>query len=214
MDDVKQGLLGDCYLMAGLAAIAKTNPDVIRKAIRDNGDGTYTVTFHPEAESGIKKIFGMRSTVEVTVTNEFPHTKGAIDPAFAKLSNDSEMWPMLIEKAYAKYKGGYANIELGNAGEFIELLTGNDSVHTNVADVDFATLKRQVDQGDAVTTGTPDKLNNPPQFVSEDHAYVVQHVDLNNKTVTLYNPWGTEHPTISFDEFKANYEQVAVNEKD
>jgi hypothetical protein len=31
--------------MSSLAAIAEANPDVIRNMIKDNGDGSYTVTF-------------------------------------------------------------------------------------------------------------------------------------------------------------------------
>src|SRR5690606_36561200 len=49
-NDVSQGQLGDCYFIASLAAIARQNPDLIREMIRDNGDGTYTITFHEQKE--------------------------------------------------------------------------------------------------------------------------------------------------------------------
>ncbi|ABX05491.1 MAG TPA: WXG100 family type VII secretion target [Herpetosiphon sp.] len=212
IDDVKQGQLGDCYLMAGTAAIANTRPDIIRNAIRDNGDGTYTVTLYPE--EGVSGFFGMRSKVEVTVTNEFVHSKGSGALGYAQLSDEFEIWPMLVEKAYAQHKGGYANIVSGNAGEFMAILTGNDSSHTDVEDVDFADLKSRLDNGAAITAGTPDSLTNKPAGVHADHAYVIKSIDPTNKTVTLYNPWGYDHPTITFDEFKANYETVSINEKD
>ncbi|WP_205701475.1 hypothetical protein [Herpetosiphon llansteffanensis] len=107
-----------------------------------------------------------------------------------------------------------ANIASGNAGEFMAILTGNDSSHIDVEDVDFADLKSRLDNGDAITAGTPDSLTNKPAGVHADHAYVVKSIDPTNKTVTLYNPWGYDHPTVTFDEFKANYEQVSINEKD
>ncbi len=44
--DVAQGDTGDCYLMASLAAIAKTSPATIQNMIHDNGDGTFTVRFY------------------------------------------------------------------------------------------------------------------------------------------------------------------------
>ncbi|MBM7845303.1 WXG100 family type VII secretion target [Herpetosiphon giganteus] len=211
-DDVNQGLIADCYLMAGLAAIAKTNPDVIRNAIRDNGDGTYTVTFYPE--QGFLGFFGKRSKVEVRVTNDFVYAKDGKTPAYAQLSNDSEIWPMLIEKAYAQHKGSFAAIAYGDPGEFMALLTGKDSSQINGSKVDFTQLKQRLDSGDAITAGTYKSLSNPPSDVDARHAYVIQSIDLNKQTVTMYNPWGYEHPTISFDEFKKHYQQVSINEKD
>ncbi|WP_083629280.1 eCIS core domain-containing protein [Tenacibaculum agarivorans] len=41
--DVRQGNLGDCYLLAALISIVKTNPDFIKDMMRDNGNGTVTV---------------------------------------------------------------------------------------------------------------------------------------------------------------------------
>src|SRR5205085_9952992 len=45
IDDVRQGAAGDCYYLASLAAVAKTNPSIIRNHIADLGDGTYAVQF-------------------------------------------------------------------------------------------------------------------------------------------------------------------------
>jgi hypothetical protein len=43
--DVKQGQVGDCWLMVSLAEVAYRNPSVIQNMFVDNGDGTYTVRF-------------------------------------------------------------------------------------------------------------------------------------------------------------------------
>jgi len=42
---VRQGKLGSCYFHAVIAALAARNGDAIRKMIRSNPDGSYTVTF-------------------------------------------------------------------------------------------------------------------------------------------------------------------------
>jgi hypothetical protein len=42
---VRQGKLGSCYFHAVIAALAQHHGDVIRKMIRANADGSYTVTF-------------------------------------------------------------------------------------------------------------------------------------------------------------------------
>ncbi|MBL9039566.1 MAG: hypothetical protein JNG84_13690, partial [Archangium sp.] len=43
--DVRQGALANCYFPGAIAAVAATNPEVIRDMVKDNGNGTYTVTF-------------------------------------------------------------------------------------------------------------------------------------------------------------------------
>jgi hypothetical protein len=43
--DVNQGNLGDCYLLASLAGTAYRTPSTIQNMFTDNGDGTFTVRF-------------------------------------------------------------------------------------------------------------------------------------------------------------------------
>lgn len=40
--DLKQGLLGDCWLEASLAGLADKHPECIENSLKDNGDGTVT----------------------------------------------------------------------------------------------------------------------------------------------------------------------------
>src|SRR5262249_53825994 len=44
--DVAQGALADCWLMASLAEVAARNPYMIQSMFIDNGDGTWTVRFY------------------------------------------------------------------------------------------------------------------------------------------------------------------------
>lgn len=62
VDDVSQGGLNDCYVFAACAAIVGANPDRIKQLIKDNGNGTFTITF-----KGIV-IF---SSAEQTVSADF-----------------------------------------------------------------------------------------------------------------------------------------------
>jgi hypothetical protein len=72
-NDVEQGLIGDCYLMSSMAAVADQNPDAINNMIADNGDGTYTVTFNEKRWERFSDLWNDRyKPVEVTVDDDFP----------------------------------------------------------------------------------------------------------------------------------------------
>ena len=44
--DIRQGQVGDCYLVASFGAVAKSDPGAISSMFMDNGDNTYTVRFY------------------------------------------------------------------------------------------------------------------------------------------------------------------------
>jgi hypothetical protein len=66
IDDVDHGNTGDCYFIAVLGAVAQANPDRVRKMVRRNANGSYTVTFHERGSWAVKA-----STFQVTVLPEF-----------------------------------------------------------------------------------------------------------------------------------------------
>lgn len=125
MNDVRQGLIGDCYFVAVLAAIARVRPDLIRDMVRDNGDGTYTVTF--QIRQGFSGLFGAYSDKTVTVDGTFWQSDGS--PIYAGPGDSgpdgAELWVMVIEKAWAELHGGYGEITGGNVdGNARTALTG------------------------------------------------------------------------------------------
>lgn len=111
--DVGQGDLGDCFFLASLAAVAKTNPDGVRRAITDNDDGTYTVTFR------------------VRVETRFPSDASGAQVFGKGLKtgpHGQELWPALFEKAYATWQGGYIHVNQGgDGGAALTSLTGKAS---------------------------------------------------------------------------------------
>ncbi len=121
-NDVAQGDLGNCYFSAAMVAVARANPSLIRELIKDNGDGSYNVTLYTEKGSQIIKV-----------TPYFPATGQG--PAYAGFGDESELWPMLLEKAYAQYTEGYGETgkgaggydligEGGRPGDAVKVLTG------------------------------------------------------------------------------------------
>jgi hypothetical protein len=217
MNDVDQNSLGNCYLMASLAAVAKQNPDLIKNMIKDNDDGTYTVTF---------KYAGQE--VPITVTADFPggitgtnHAGPGDTAAYGK----KEIWPLIIEKAYGEFTGRGYNMSGGFAADALTAITGAPTslLHPFISgfapgtafDASFDSLKRDLDSGKPIVFGVgPIKVNGEEVKGPQDgmfglvgsHAYTLNKLyrdEQGQEWVELFNPWGNTHPQrIPFDQAK------------
>lgn len=211
-DDIAQGGLNDCYVVGGIGAVAAQNPDLIRNAVRDNGDGTYTVTFY-EKDNGFLGIGAHYDKVEITVSGDFSDkaVQGSGDFTNGK-GEKAEIWPKIVEKAYAQYKGGYDAIDHGgNSAEIMSLLTGRDATqHNDLGDYSYEDMKRDFDNGRAIVLGTPDNFNGVDKKTANKNGLVDWHVYTvvgvgqdasGNRYVEVYNPHGTEGvKRIPYDE--------------
>ncbi len=84
MNDINQGQLGDCYLLAGLAEVAYQNPTAITSMITDNGNNTYGVRFFINGAANY-----------VTVNASFANGQ-------CIFNSGTNIWASLVEKAYAQ----------------------------------------------------------------------------------------------------------------
>lgn len=104
-NDLCQGAVGDCWLVAAFAC-ASEFPDAIRRMFvtrEYNPRGLYKVRiFDP-----IK-----RKVVVVVVDDRIPCEKGTKKPRFMS-PNGNELWAIILEKAYAKFCGSYAALDGG-----------------------------------------------------------------------------------------------------
>lgn len=219
--DVKQGGLGDCYLLAALAAVARANPKAIENMIKDNGDGTYDVTIHVDTAWWGKKL--EKKTIKVKPT--FPTKDGK--PVYAKEGEGGpkgpRLWVMLIEKAYAIHKGGYDDIEGGFGGPAMEAITGKASevvktsskTEQEIADLVDAKIKA----GAAITAGADwALLKSTKEKAAKDgipslqHEYAVSAIDTSALTIDLQNPWGFSHVTaLPLSKFKKWFTELSFN---
>ena len=110
--DIKQGYLGDCYFLAGLAALAE-RPDRIFNLflLHEVNELKYF---------SVKMLFkGKWMTIDMDEYVPYLYDK----PAFTK-SIDNEFWVILLEKAWAKMYTSYKRIEAGYPEEALHDLTG------------------------------------------------------------------------------------------
>lgn len=113
-NDVKQGILGDCYFLAAVSAIAEIQ-DRIKKLFlsrKPTNTGCYCVAL---CINGIWE--------DIVVDDLIPCKPRSNDPAFNHTVNN-EIWAMLLEKAWAKAHGGYLNIDGGLIREALRDLSG------------------------------------------------------------------------------------------
>ena len=131
--DVDQGRIGDCYILAALAALS-TRPEVIRTMLRHNAsltqpaaDGKYIVELN---------CFGKRTiVVDDWVPCEYDAARDRFMPKCCMKRAGDEIWPAIVEKALAKFYGSYTQIGRGGTvphafedlcGYPVEVVTSSD----------------------------------------------------------------------------------------
>lgn len=238
----KQGKIGDCYFMAGLASLAGSNPQAIKDMIKDNGDGTYTVTFPGAPDDPI--------TVEKPTESELSHYAHP-----GKYGN----WPAILEKAYGKYcnehwyRRGPKNLgggdvdqdgadggSLRNAG--LRILTGKGVDSDNMSLTSEEELKAKLTEafkdGRPVVCCITNELGSLVGLadnkvdglgIPAGHEYTVVGYDEKTGKVKIMNPWGHGEPCdasgnpldgkddgvfeLTLAEFKKYFSSVAYSEK-
>lgn len=225
--DVKQGGLGDCYLMAALGAIAKADPGRIRRMIRRDEHGVYGVTFFTRRRSWeFWRPEHVEARVRVDAAVPLKDGKAAFAKPGGAAAGRRELWPMLVEKAYAKLKGSYGMIDGGLPEKALEELTGRTPRVHDAAGVSIRELAAWSARGDAVVVDTPFSLLElwwpsasvwrTPKYRSQNfvsnHCYWVHRVDVERGLVVLANPWGRRYKLVVLteEEFRLRAGRVSV----
>jgi hypothetical protein len=100
-NDLKQGKVGDCSLIAAIACLCEF-PDAVLKLFdkrRLSQTGCYEISLWD---------WGRKDWVKRQIDDRFAtSSKDSPDPLFAQASEDGEIFPMLLEKAVAVMAGGF-----------------------------------------------------------------------------------------------------------
>ena len=132
--DIQQGYLGDCYLLCAISSLAE-RPSLIYRLFdtdQPNDYGVYAVWLN---------IDGLWR--EIIMDDYFPVIKkrDKIEIAFSQ-TTENELWPLLLEKAYAKVYGNYSRIDAGFPLYALRDLTG--APYKNI-DFDHKMNKKKLD---------------------------------------------------------------------
>ena len=212
--DINQGQLGDCYLLSSIGEIALLKPAFISNAIHTNGNGTESVTLYAcsngRLPTGISTSF---KAVTETVTNKFPNTSVNNGAAQDVVGNQKEIWPQVLENAYASLIGGYGAIGSGGSPLIaMEELTGHAASAVSPANLSLASLQAHVKANDLIVMDTLNRSGLSNNLVG-CHAYMFAGVTGTGSgaTLKLLNPWGTDQPTpIPLSQLSRSFAEVDI----
>ena len=175
----KQGSRPNCWIAAAVSAFAYQNPEKIKKMIKDNGDGTYTVT-----------LPGPNKSYIVNPSNG------------ASFSSDGN-WAKILELALIEYYGDKAKESNGLSYlDVIEVLTGNNvTPNRNISGAGFGTWLESLasklskaNDGAIVVAGTGyrEPTGSAKNCLQAGHTYAVLGFDKATGRVRMRNPHGIE----------------------
>ncbi|KAJ8313093.1 hypothetical protein KUTeg_010466, partial [Tegillarca granosa] len=195
-DDIKQGILGDCWFLSSCAAVSQ----------RENFMKKIVPKDQPLYGYGYRGIVHFRfwrfgEWVDVYIDDRLPTVGGKL--VYGRCTDPTEFWVALIEKAFAKLHGSYEAIEGGQTMDALVDLTGGLAERHEIQNKD-AQLYRLIErarsagafiacsrQGDWRSSSKAD-----PNGLVSGHAYTIteikkiKHQRGEEKLVRIRNPWG------------------------
>ena len=197
-DDPEQGSIGDCYFITALGAVAQNCPEAIESMILEVDENIWVVRFYDNI--GDKQF--------VTVNNQLPYYPDNWNPnnkqsAFADWGNNpndpsNELWPALIEKAYAQAAtnrlirnrvNSYESIEVGDSSRALRHISGQTEIR----------IKGIGKQG---YVGYLEQ-NKPITISYQNHTYTFEYFNSEEDKFFLRNPYGNNHIYMTWEELSA-----------
>jgi hypothetical protein len=187
--DPVQGALGDCWLIAAMSSVAWAMPYAIAERSRATGtpNEQFTNLFRfVDPATGVP--------VEFEATDETLVWSGSTSPLYGHSSEPGEIWPALVEKAFAMWRGNvtsdHPNLTVLNGGDpcwASAALTGRKPHYTGTAPSTAGDLinlvkansvnNRTVNPMTAWTypsgDASPDKVSYDDANLAASHAYSV-----------------------------------------
>ena len=198
-EDVDQGSLGDCYFLSALA-LATRDALECSELIDDSLEaaGIFGVSFFVD---GKWAMVWVDSYFPCFVSNDAHGSRPR--PIYAVSHSHKEIWPMVVEKAFAKLHGSYEAIGRGGVvAAALEVITGGHSREAPAPRMSWTDLRACVEEESCfVGAGTRNDLDEGTMNgIVGGHAYSVFHAlevaaegeggDGVLRLLLLRNPWG------------------------
>ena len=195
---MNQGSLGNCWFLCALAGLAESHPSLLERVVpRDQGfsEAEYAGIFH-------FLFWQYGQWVEVVVDDLLPTRDGRL--MYVTSDDGGEMWPCLLEKAYAKLHGSYQHLERGwpvtamvdLTGGFPEIYNTREYQPLSVLDGDLFVVMDEARRPPRSLVCTATMLTSYESLgILGQHAYTVMEVREAargaQRLVRLRNPWGS-----------------------
>ncbi len=226
-NDVEQGQVPNCYLLAEMVALARTNPDEMMKYIRPKENGVYEVTIYVNSEPNAKINQGSKTPVTFILDDILPpsnYGKSAFEQrGEVSVFGEEQLLLMLIEKAYATYKGTYDSSLWSQPEMEISELTSNssDTYHTDkfsdkqLANIIDSSLIKTLSVTTATSTmseNAKERAANINRGITERTTYNVKKVDPSSLTINLQSSWGSSYDVnnLSISEFRKFFHRIRL----
>ncbi|OXA50959.1 Calpain-A [Folsomia candida] len=199
--DVKQGELGDCWLLAALANLTLNEHIFAQVVPQDNSfDEGYAGIFH-------FRFWQYGRWVDVVVDDRLPTKGGRL--MFLHSEDNNEFWSALLEKAYAKLHGSYEALKGGTTCEALEDFTGGvtemydlKTAPKNLLDMIQKAFERSSFLGCSIEPDPKITEAETSMGLIRGHAYSITDVKLLDietprvrgkvPLLRIKNPWGNE----------------------
>lgn len=191
---IRQGAVGDCWLLASIAAIGEW-PERVQKLFRG-------ITEYPTNGQFELDFWAFGHPAKVTIDDRLPGSihYGKFYERFTKKSRNGAWWATIVEKAAAKYYGTYSQMNGGWMNEALWALTGMPTIGFSSNSLEEDALWQRIsdynDKNYIMTSAVTGKKNETYNIVG-GHAYTVIGTAeyANRKLVKVRNPWGSERYT-------------------
>jgi hypothetical protein len=220
--DVAQGSIGNCWFLAAASAVAEVPERFATHWLTTdfNDAGIYAI-----------KMYSLGVPITVIVDDWVPHYGTTYQTIFAKVQKNGtkSTWPVILEKAFAKLMGNYAQLIGGWAERGVSQLTGFPSTNIRIENETPEAIWEKLDGHDSVSDIMTASSNyNAAGHSSSDtngiaysHAYTVlgtEEVELTDgskqRLIKLRNPWQRENYKGPFSDVSEDWARVSTSEKE
>ncbi|XP_041669174.1 calpain-1 catalytic subunit-like [Cheilinus undulatus] len=194
--DLSQGeILGNCWFLAAIGALT-FQENVLNHVVpsEQTFDENYCGLFH-------FRFWRFGRWVDVVIDDKLPTINGRL--IFVHSKDQTEFWPALMEKAYAKVCGSYSDMSAGTPAEAMMDFTGGVHMCIQLSDPPPNLWEMMCRAGQSKTLmgcgthqGETSQNTVLPNGIVQGHAYTVTGVKQlmsHGKLVhlvRLWNPWG------------------------